>query len=152
LVLVIHLDFLGAVTRLGNVMRHQAHRLLNMITRKKMFIGALSLIVILGIGFFVWIQQPTQFTIAVTGQSGLAFAGYIKVDGDAVPVSGVVPANYVVTGRSVDCRFQKQQAGGALGVCLRMGRLNGTCSVTSPGLGRGVCAILSLHKGGCYTF
>jgi hypothetical protein len=121
-------------------------------TRRKILIGIISLIAVFGVGLFVWAQQPTQFAIAVTGQSGLAFTGVIKADGAVMSVSGVVPMNYVVTGRSVDCRFQKQQVGGALGVCLRMGRLNGTCSVTTSKSGRGVCAFLSLHKGVCYTF
>jgi len=119
---------------------------------KKILIGILSLIVIFGVGLFVWAQQPTPFTIAVTGQPGLAFTGVIKADGAAMPVSGVVPTNYVVTGRSVDCRFRKQQVGGALGVCVRMRYLNGTCSITAPETGEGVCAFLSLHNADCHTF
>jgi hypothetical protein len=124
-------------------------------TTRKIFIGIISiisLIAVVGIGLFIWGQLPTQFTIAVTGQSGLAFTGVVKVDGAVRSVSGVVPMNYVVTGRSVDCRFQKQQAGGTLGVCVRMKYLNGTCSVTTPETGRGVCAFLSLHQGECHTF
>lgn len=112
----------------------------------------IALIAIFGVGLFVWAQQPTQFTVAVTGQSGLAFAGVIKADGGAMSVSGVVPTNYVVTARSVNCRFQKQQVGGALGVCLRMKRSGGTCSVKTSESGRGVRAFLSLHNSGCSTF
>src|SRR5271163_1558511 len=101
-------------------------------TGRKILAGIFSLIVVFGVGLFVWGQQPTQFTITVTGQSGLAFTGVIKADGAVMSVSGVVPTNYVVTGRLVDCRFQKQQAGGALGVRVRMRYLNGTCCVTTP--------------------
>jgi hypothetical protein len=121
-------------------------------TSKKILIGIMALIAVFAIGLFVWAQSPTRFTIAVTGQPGLPFTGVIKANGVVMSVSGVVPANYVVTGRSVDCRFQKQQIGGALGVCLRMGYLHGTCSVTARESGKGVYAFLSLHKGVCYTF
>ena len=121
-------------------------------TSRKILIGISSLMAVLGVGLLVWARQPSQFTITVNGQSGLAFAGVIKADGAVLPVSGVVPANYVVTGRSVDCRFQKQRVGGALGVCLRMKHLDGTCAVATSESGRGVCAFLSLHRGGCYTF
>jgi hypothetical protein len=123
-----------------------------MIIRRKILVGIISFMAVFGVGLFVWAQQPSQFTIAVTGQSGLAFTGVIKTDSTVLSVSGLVPANYVVTGRSVDCRFQKQQAGGALGVCLRMKHLDGTCAVATSESGRGVCAFLSLHRGGCYTF
>lgn len=122
-------------------------------TKTKVFIGIIALITILGVRVFVWTQQPKQFTIAVTGQSGLAFAGVIKSDGAVMSVSGVVPTNYVVAARSVDCRFQKQQVGGALEVRLRMrswGR--GTCSVTASESGKGVRAFLSLHNASCSTF
>ena len=121
-------------------------------TKRKILIGSISLITVIVAALFVWAQLPTQFTIAVTGQPGLAFTGVIKVDGTVMPVSGVVPANYVVTGRSVDSRFQRQQAGGALGVCLRMRYLNGTCRVTTPETGKGVWAFLSRHKAECHTF
>ena len=123
-----------------------------MTTTRKILIGIISLIAVFAVGLFIWAQQPTQFTIAVTGQSGLAFTGVIKADGAAMSVSGVVPMNYVVTGRSVDCRFQKQQVGGALGVCVKMRNLNGTCLVTTPETGKGVCAFLSLHEANCHTF
>jgi hypothetical protein len=133
----------------------------NMKTMRKILASATALIAIFGVGLaglFVWEQwpvlahRPTQFTIAVTGQSGLPFTGDIKVDGSVMSVSGVTPTNYVVIGRSVDCRLQKQQVGGPLGVCLRMRYLNGTCSVTTPESGTGVGASLSLHNGSCYTF
>jgi len=120
-------------------------------TTRKILIGIISLIAVFAVGLLIWAQQPTQFTIAVTGQSGLAFTGVVKVDGAAMTVSGVVPMNYVVTGRSVDCRFQRQQSGGTLGVCVRMKYLNGTCSITTPETGKGVCAFLSLHKANCHT-
>jgi hypothetical protein len=128
---------------------------------RKMLAGVTALIVVFGIGLvglFVWRQwpvlahQPTQFTVAVTGQPGLPFTGVIKADGNVMSVSGIAPTNYVVIGRSVDCRFQKQQTGGALGVCLRMKYLNGTCTVTTSKSGKGVGAFLSLHNGSCYTF
>lgn len=117
-------------------------------------IAIIALIGVLGLGLFIWGQQPTQFTIAVTGQSGLAFTGTIKTgSGTVMPVSGVVPTNYVVTGRSVGCLFEKQKAKGPLGVCVRMSRFgNGTCTVTTSEMGKGVCANLSLHKANCYTF
>jgi hypothetical protein len=114
-------------------------------TKSKIVIGILSLIVVFGVGLFVWARQPSQVTVAITGQSGLAFTGVIKADGAEMSVSGVVPTNYVVTARSVDCRFEKQQVGGRLGVCLKMSRLGGTCAVSSSELGRGVSALLSLH-------
>ena len=95
---------------------------------------------VFGVGLFVWAQLPTQFTIAVTGQPGLAFTGVIKANGSVTSVSGVVPMKYVVTGRAVDCRFEKQQAGGVLGVRVRMQYLNGTCSVTTSDTGKGVSA------------
>jgi len=125
-------------------------------TRKKILIRILSLtavlVVGLFVGLFVWGQLPTQFTIAVTGQPGLAFNGVIKANGAVMSVSGVVPTNYVVTARSVDCRFQKQGVGGEIGVCVRMKYLNGTCMVTAPEAGSGVAAFVSLHSGNCHTF
>jgi hypothetical protein len=92
-------------------------------TNSKIVIGVLSLIAIVGIGLFVWWLQPCQVTVAITGHSGLAFTGVIKADGREMSVSGVVPTNYVIAARSVDCRFEKQQDGGQLGVCLKMGPL-----------------------------
>jgi len=121
-------------------------------TSRKILAGIISIIAVFAVGLLVWAGQPTQFTIAVTGQPGLAFTGVIKADGAARSVSGVVPANYVFTGRSVDCRFQKLHAGGALGVCLRMSCLNGTCAVTTPATGSVVCAFLSRHTVYCHTF
>jgi len=121
-------------------------------TRRKILVGIISLIAVFGVGVFVWAQQPSQVTIAVTGQSGLAFAGVIKTDSAVMSVSGVVPANYVITGRSVDCRFQKQQIAGALGVYMKMKRLGGACTATTSESGKGVCAFLSLHRSSCYTF
>jgi hypothetical protein len=121
-------------------------------TTRKILIGIISFMAVFAVGLFIWAQQPTQFTIAVTGQSGLPFTGVVKVDGAVMSVSGVVPMNYFVIGRSVDCRFQRQQVGGALGLCVRMKYLNGTCSVTTPETGKGVCAFLSLHKADCRTF
>jgi hypothetical protein len=115
-------------------------------------IALVALIGVVGLGLFIWGQQPTQFTIAVTGQSGLAFNGTIKTDtGIVMPVTGVVPATYVVDGRSVGCLFEKQ-AKGPLSVCVKMGYLNGTCAATTSETGKGVCANLSLHKANCYTF
>lgn len=133
----------------------------NIRTMGKILAGATALIAVLGVGLaglFVWRQwpvlahRPTQFTITVTGQSGLPFTGNIKVDGNMMSVSGVAPTNYIVIGRSVDCRLQKQQAAGELGVCVRMRYLNGTCSITTPESGKGVGLFLSLHNGSCYTF
>ncbi len=133
----------------------------NIKTMRKMLVGVAALAVVFAVGLaglFVWAQwpvlarQPTRFTIAVSGQSGLPFTGVIKVDASAMSVSGVAPTNYVVIGRAVDCRFQKQQADGVLGVCLRMNYLNGTDSVTSSKSGRGVGASMSLHNGSCYSF
>lgn len=121
-------------------------------TKRKILIGIVLLIAVLGVGLVVWAQQPSQVTVTITGQSGLAFTGVIKADGVEMSVSGVVPTNYVVTARSVDCRLQKQQVGGALGVCMKMTRLGGTCSLTTSESGRGVCAFLSLHKANCYTY
>lgn len=128
---------------------------------RKMFTATAGLIAacVIGlVGLFVWRQwpvlahRPTQFTVAVTGQSGLPFTGNIKVDGNVISVSGVAPTNYIVIGRSVDCRLQKEQAAGELGVCVKMKYLDGTCSVTTPKSGKGVGASLSLHSGSCYTF
>jgi hypothetical protein len=133
----------------------------NLKTIRKILARLTALIVVFGVGLvglFVWrawpvlAHRPTQFTVAVTGQSGLPFTGVIKADGNVMSVSGIAPTNYVIMGRSVDCRFQKRQAGGVLGVCLRMKYLNGTCAVTTSKSGRGVGAFLSLHNGSCYTF
>jgi hypothetical protein len=125
-------------------------------TRTKILIGITALVAVFGVGMFVWVvwaHQPTQrFTIAVTGQSGLAFAGVIKADGAATSVSGVVPTNYVFTARSVGCRFEKQRVGGALRVCLRMEPSGGVCSVTASESARGVRAFLSVHNGSSSTF
>ena len=121
-------------------------------TKTKIVISIISLIVVFGVGLFIWEEQPRQVTVAITGQSGLSFAGVIKADGAEMYVSGVVPTNYVVTARSVDCRFEKQRVGGKLGVCLTMSRLGGTCSVSTSDLGRGVTALLTLHDGGCSSF
>ena len=121
-------------------------------TKSKIVIGIFSLIVVFGVGLFVWEQQPSQVTVAITGQSELLFTGVIKADGAEMSVSGVVPTNYVVTARSVDCRLEKQQVRGQLGVCLKMSRLGGTCSVSTSELGRGVTALLNLHDAGCSSF
>ena len=64
---------------------------------RKMFTATAGLIAacVIGlVGLFVWRQwpvlahRPTQFTVAVTGQSGLPFTGNIKVDGNVISVSG----------------------------------------------------------------
>ena len=121
-------------------------------TKSKIVIGIVSLITVFGVGLFIWEEQPCQVIVAITGQSGLPFTGIIKADGAEMPVSGVVPTNFVVTARSVDCRFEKQQAGGKLGVSLKMSYLGGTCSVNTYDLGRGVTALLSRHDSGCSSF
>jgi hypothetical protein len=122
-------------------------------TKSKILIGIISLIVVFGVGLFVWEQQPSQFTVAITGQSGSAFTGVIKADGAEMSVSGVVPTNYVVTARSVDCRFEKQQGGGRLDLYLkRMSLWGGTCSIGTSDLGRGVSALMSLHNAGSSSF
>jgi hypothetical protein len=63
-----------------------------------------------------------------------------------------VPTNFVVGGRSVECRFQKRQAGGALGVYMKVRKLDITCSATTSKSDGGVCAFFSLLKSGSYTF
>jgi hypothetical protein len=123
-----------------------------MTTKSKIVIGILSLIIVFGVGLFVWAQQPSQVTVAITGKSGLAFTGVIKADGAEMSMSGVVPTNYVVTACFVDCRFEKQQVRGQLSVCLKMSRLGGTCAVSTSELGRGVSALLSLHDARCNSF
>ena len=89
-------------------------------TKREILIGIILLIAVFGVGLFVWAQQPHQVTVAITGQAGLPFIGFIKADGAEMSVSGVVPTNYVVTARSVDCRFEKQQVQGKLAVCIKM--------------------------------
>jgi hypothetical protein len=121
-------------------------------TRGKILVGVISVMAVFVAGLIVWAQQPSQVKIAITGHPGLAFTGVIKTDGALMPVSGVVPTNYVVIARSVDCRFRKQQTGGALGVNMKMTRLGGTCTVTTSESGKGVSAFLSLHSARCNTF
>ena len=133
----------------------------NMKPMKKMLIGITALAGVFAAGLvalFVYEQwpaltgRPMRFTIAVSGQSGLPFTGVIKAGADVMTVSGVAPTNYIVTGHAVDCRFEKQQSEGALGVCLRSEYLNGTVSVTTSESGKGVGATLGLHNGSSYTF
>jgi hypothetical protein len=121
-------------------------------TKNKIVLFVLLLIAFFGVALFVWAQQPAQTTVAITGQPGLAFTGVIKTDTAEMSVSGVVPTNYVVSARSVDCRFEKQRGGGQLGICLKMSRLGGTCAVSTSDSGRGVSAFLSRHEGRCSSF
>ena len=122
-------------------------------TGRRILISVISVIAVLGVGLFVWTQQPSQVAIAITGQSGLAFTGVIKADGTAMAVSGVVPTSYVVSGRWVDCRFWKQQAEGTLGINMRVKRLDMACSATTPKPAGGVCAFFhTVLNCGCYTF
>ena len=118
----------------------------------KVIIVVISLMAVFMAGLIVWARQPSQVKIAITGHPGLAFTGVIKTDGALISVSGVVPTNYVVTARSVNCRFQKEQAGGTLGVNMKMIRLGGTCTVTTSESGKGVSAFLSLNSARCNTF
>jgi hypothetical protein len=121
-------------------------------TKAKTVIAIFSLIIVLGVGLFIWAEMPRQVTIAVTGQPGMPFAGVIKADGTAISVAGVVPTNYVVTARSIDCRLEKQQTDGKLAVRLTMSCPGGVCSVSTSDMGRGVTALLSLHDVGCSAF
>ena len=121
-------------------------------TKTKTIIGFFSLTIVLGVGLFIWVEQPRRVTVAITGQAGLPFAGIIKADGTAISVADVVPTNVVVMARSIDCRLEKQQADGKLAVRLTMGCLGGVCSVSTSDLGRGVTALLSLHDVGCSAF
>jgi hypothetical protein len=122
-------------------------------TKRKIFMGVVLFTAVLAVGVFVWVRQPLQATIAITGQSGLTFTGIIKEDGVVTPVSGIVPTNFVVTGRSVDCRFQKQQVEGALGIYTTGKRPQIICSAATSNSHGGVCAFFhSMLNDGSYTF
>lgn len=121
-------------------------------TTKRILIGIVLLIAVFIVGVFIRGQMPTRFTIAVTGKSGLPFSGVIKADGVVMSVSGVVPTNFVATGRSLDCRFEKQPDAGVLGVCVTMSYLNGASAVTSSESDKGVHVAMTLHSGSCNTF
>ena len=66
----------------------------NMKTKRKILIGSISLITVIVAALFVWAQLPTQFTIAVTGQPGLAL---INIDTISHP-NGELPFRTNATG------------------------------------------------------
>jgi hypothetical protein len=121
-------------------------------TKSKNLIGIILIVAAFGVGWFAWTQQPSEVTVSITGRSGLAFAGVIKADGAVRSVSGIVPTNYMVSARLVECRLEKQQDRGKLGVAMKMKRLGGACVVSTSESGRGVTARLGLHEGGCSSF
>jgi len=119
---------------------------------KKVLIGVTVLIAVFAVGLLTRAQIPSQALITITGQSGQQFTGTIQSDGTAVAVSGILPTNFVVSGRSVECRFQKPETGGELGVYMKVRSLGMSCSVTTSEPTKGVCTFFSFLKCGSYTF
>ncbi len=52
--------------------------------------------------------------IHLLGTAGLSFAGDIRADGRIFSVSGLLPAEFVIPGRSVACSFSKKSPVGKL--------------------------------------
>jgi hypothetical protein len=119
---------------------------------KWILIGVAVLIAVFAVGVLVRAQIPSQATIAITGKAGQHFSGIIHADGIASPMSGIVPTNFIVTGGSVECRFQKSQAAGELGVYMGVRSLDMSCSAATSKPGGGVCTFFSFLKCGSYTF
>ena len=119
---------------------------------RKILIGITGLIVVFSLGLIIRAQIPSQAIIAITGQPGQSFSGMIRSDGRTLPVSGIVPTNFAVSGCSVECRFQKPAAGGELGVCLQVRSLGVNCSAVASKQNAGVGTFFSFLKCGSYTF
>jgi hypothetical protein len=58
----------------------------------------------------------TTTVIKLVGTQGLMFKGTIKTNGVEVAVSGTLPTEFTLLGRSVDCSFQKTQPEGDLSI------------------------------------
>jgi len=85
----------------------------------------LFLLVLVGIFMLVGCTGlvESNFTIKVSGTSGLEFSGsYMTVmaggSSTSKSVEGTVPAEYNVSGSIVSCAFQKQSEGGTLKVTI----------------------------------
>jgi hypothetical protein len=122
---------------------------------KQVFIGIAAFIAVCAVGLCIRALIPSQAAIAITGQPGQVFTGIIRSDGRAFQVSGIVPTNFVVTGRSVECRFQKPKAAGEFGVDMRVRSLGLSCSIFTPKSATkmsGVCTYFSFLNCGAYSF
>lgn len=85
------------------------------------YIISILLVVVLALSFSGCGASDTEYTIKVSGTSGLSFSGaYMTVtsDGESVSksVDGTVPAQYTTTGDIVSVSFQKQVESGTLKV------------------------------------
>jgi hypothetical protein len=80
---------------------------------------------------------PQPATLKLTGPAGLPFTGVIESDGTKLQVSGILPADFAVTGRHIHCEFRKTQADGQMNLEVRTSGsgVGGFATTSRPGSG-----------------
>jgi hypothetical protein len=75
---------------------------------------------VLLLGGAIYVLQVPQVTIQITGAPATAFIGNVTVDGNATPISGQIPATFVLPVSGADpafrVRLDDQETSGAAGV------------------------------------
>jgi hypothetical protein len=74
---------------------------------------------------------PQPATLKLTGPAGLPFTGVIVSDGTKLEVSGILPADFAVTGHHIRCEFRKAQADGKMSLDVRTSGSVGGFATTS---------------------
>src|SRR5947207_859159 len=83
---------------------------------KKRIILLVIVFVAVMIAILVGVQPAgaARTTLKLSGNQGLGFKATIKADGVEMKFSGILPATVEVTGRFIDCSFQKTEAEGTI--------------------------------------